>query len=566
MGMKKQGFEFMIEKIFFDSDIFINAADTESLFYGQSVEIIEAAVERGFFTADLCLFQFYRVITDGRKTPIPLSPEKASLFIEKLWNTPEIDVIETDMFGTFQEAEHRKNLIRYNIAGLAIYSYLIAMCLKKNQISTIATFNSRDYKEYPWLTVIDLCKTNGCLHSVLMPSCTAPSSPRSIPYGRQSINERDVAAVCKVLRSDWLTQGSMVPSFEKAVVQYCGAAHGVAVNSATSALHIACLALGLCPGDKLWTSPITFVASANCGLYCGATVDFVDVDPRTYNLCPKALETKLQAAKKSGQLPKVVVPVHFSGQPCDMLAIYDLSQKYGFRVIEDASHALGGKYKNEPIGNCRYSDITVFSFHPVKIITTGEGGMALTNDSDLAQRMALLRTHGITRDAAIMSQASDGPWYYQQIALGFNFRMTDIQSALGISQMERLDVFVNQRRELSQRYERLLADLPVTTPWQHPDGSSAWHLYVIRHQPGRMATTHRKIFERLQEQGIGANLHYIPVHTQPYYRCMGFGPGMFPEAEKYYKEAITLPLFPAMTEGQQDRIVTALNLALPDQR
>ena len=383
-----------------------------------------------------------------------------------------------------------------------------------------------------------------------------------IPYGRQTITEEDIQSVVDVLRSDFLTQGSAVPKFENTVANYCGASHAVATNSATSALHIACLALGLGQDDLLWTSPITFVASANCGLYCGAQVDFVDIDPRSYNLCPEALASKLESAEANGRLPKIIVAVHLCGQSCDMAAIYALSQQYGFRIIEDASHAIGGKYKNEAIGNCHYSDITIFSFHPVKIITTGEGGMALTNDSKLAEQMALLRSHGITRDPALMTNEPDGSWYYQQIELGFNYRLTDIQAALGISQMNRLDEYVKRRHVLAKRYDELLADLPVTIPWQHKDSYSGLHLYVIRLNIGAINQTHRKVFESLREHGIGVNLHYIPVHTQPYYQELGFNSGDFPEAERYYSEAITLPIYPAMSEAQQDQVVAALKEAV----
>ncbi|MGP3792096.1 UDP-4-amino-4,6-dideoxy-N-acetyl-beta-L-altrosamine transaminase [Pseudomonas sp. B392_1p] len=383
-----------------------------------------------------------------------------------------------------------------------------------------------------------------------------------IPYGRQDISQADIDTVVAVLRSDFLTQGPQVPRFEQCVARHVGAAYSVAVNSATSALHIACLALGLGPGDRLWTSPITFVASANCGLYCGAEVDFVDIDPRTYNLCAQALARKLEQAEREGKLPKIVVAVHLCGQPCEMQAIHDLAKHYGFKVIEDASHAIGGRYQSEFIGNCRYSDITVFSFHPVKIITTAEGGMALTNNAELASKMALLRSHGITRDPAQMTHEADGPWYYQQIDLGFNYRMTEMQAALGNSQMERLDQFVARRHQLANRYDDLLADLPVTTPWQHPDGYSGLHLYVIRLQLGKIARTHRQVFEAMREQGIGINLHYIPVHTQPYYQRMGFRQGDYPEAERYYAEAISLPMFQTMSEAQQDEVVAALNKAL----
>lgn len=379
-----------------------------------------------------------------------------------------------------------------------------------------------------------------------------------IPYGRQDITQADIDAVVEVLKSDFLTQGPKVPLFERTVATKVGARHALAVNSATSALHIACKALGLGPGDWLWTTPVTFVASANCGLYCGARVDFVDIDERTYNISPKALEKKLIAAEREGKLPKVLVAVHLCGQSCDMEAIQALAQRFGFRIIEDASHAIGGKYKGQYIGNGRYSDITVFSFHPVKIITTAEGGMALTNDDYLAEKMNLYRSHGITRDPSLMTHDADGPWYYQQLELGFNYRMTELQAALGISQMGRLDDFVARRHQLARRYDDALRDLPVVTPWQHPDSYSALHLYVIRLQLDRIGKSHREVFESLRNQGIGVNLHYIPVHTQPYYQRMGFKPGDYPEAERYYAEAISLPIYPAMTEEQQNQVIAAL--------
>ena len=382
-----------------------------------------------------------------------------------------------------------------------------------------------------------------------------------IPYGRQEITEDDIEAVVQVLRSDLITQGPVVPRFEQAVADYCGAGYGVAVNSGTSALHIACLALGLGPGDWLWTSPITFVASANCGLYCGADVDFVDIDPHTYNMSPDALAEKLAVAEQEGRLPKVVVPVHLCGQSCDMAAIHALSERYGFRIIEDASHAIGGRYKDEPVGCGRYSDITVFSFHPVKIITTAEGGMAVTNDAELAERMDRLRSHGITRDPEQMTREPDGPWYYQQIELGFNYRMTELQAALGLSQLQRLDDYVAQRRVLAERYDAALASLPVVTPWQHPDTESAWHLYVVC-LPNESALQQRAVFESLRDMGIGANIHYIPVHTQPQYGRMGFQYGDYPNAEAYYEKAITVPLYPTMEWETQDQVVEALEKAM----
>jgi UDP-4-amino-4,6-dideoxy-N-acetyl-beta-L-altrosamine transaminase len=379
-----------------------------------------------------------------------------------------------------------------------------------------------------------------------------------IPYGRQDITQADIDAVVSVMRSEFLTQGPMVPRFEQAMANYCGAKHAAAVNSATSALHIACLALGLGPGDWLWTTPITFVASANCGLYCGSHVDFVDIDPRSYNLCPKALERKLIEAEKAHRLPKVLVVVHLCGQPCEMQVINSLAKKYGFRIIEDASHAVGGRYQGEPIGNCRYSDITVFSFHPVKIITTAEGGLALTNDSKLAEKMKSFSSHGITRDPACMTHVPDGPWYYQQIDLGFNYRMTEIQAALGISQMQRLDEYVARRHALSNFYNEQLSELPVTTPWQHPDSYSGLHLYVVRLHLDKIALTHRQVFERMRERGIGVNVHYIPVHTQPYYQHMGFREGAFPEAEAYYSEALSLPMYVGLGLDDQRQVISNL--------
>lgn len=384
-----------------------------------------------------------------------------------------------------------------------------------------------------------------------------------IPYGRQDITQADIDAVTEVLRSDFLTQGPAVPRFEQAVAEICTARHAVAVNSATSALHLACLALGVGTGDRVWTTPVTFVASANCALYCGAEVDFVDIDPRTYNLSVERLEEKLSYAQGRGVLPKVVIPVHLAGQPCYMAGIHELSQRFGFRIIEDASHAIGGRYRNEPIGNCRYSDITVLSFHPVKIVTTGEGGMALTNDPDLARFMGDLRTHGITRDAMGMSKSSDGPWYYEQLALGFNYRMTDIQAALGISQLQRLQDYSARRHELADRYDELLMDLPVKTPWQHPDSHSGLHLYIIRLDLGNVKVSHRKVFERMRDAGVMVNLHYIPVYRHPYYsERFHFRSEDFPESERYYAEAISLPMYPGLTEGQQDEVVRVLQTAV----
>ncbi len=381
--------------------------------------------------------------------------------------------------------------------------------------------------------------------------------PIVIPYGRQDIRDADVAAVEAVLRSKWLTQGPAVPRFEEAVAALCGASHAVAANNATSVLHLACMALDLKPGDALWTTPNTFVASANCGRYCGASVDFVDIDRDSLNLDPIALAAKLEQADKAGKLPKIVVAVDFAGLSCDMAAIGALADRYGFRIIEDASHAIGGHYQGQPVGNGRHADITVFSFHPVKIITTGEGGMALSNNAELAAHMARLRSHGIRQTAAI--QAAEGPWYYEQIELGFNYRMTDIQAALGFSQLTRLDEYVAARRRLADRYDRLLAGLPLQTPWRDAKAESAWHLYVIRLDA---PTCRRAVFEHLRAAGIGVNVHYIPVHLQPDYRRLGFAPGDFPIAEDYYARAITLPLYPGLSDAEQESVVATLREAL----
>jgi UDP-4-amino-4,6-dideoxy-N-acetyl-beta-L-altrosamine transaminase len=380
-----------------------------------------------------------------------------------------------------------------------------------------------------------------------------------IPYGRQDISKEDIDAVIDVLHSDYLTQGPTIPRFEDAVASYCGSAFGVAVNSATSALHIACMALGLGKNDWLWTSPNTFVASANCALYCGAKVDFVDIDPRTYNLCPKLLEKKLLNAENEGILPKVVVPVHFAGQSCEMDKIYALSQKFGFKIIEDASHAIGSSFNRKKIGSCEYSDITVFSFHPVKIITSGEGGMAMTNNQVLAEKMQRFRVHGITTDKSLMHHRSvEEIWNYQQIELGFNYRMTDIHAALGLSQLERLDEFVGRRNEIAKRYNQELQTLPILTPWQLPQSYSSYHLYPIRINRENKSITQKDVYEKLRAHDILVNVHYIPVHRHPYFESMGFKVGDFPESEKFHQEVISLPMFSALNNSGQDQVISTL--------
>lgn len=407
-----------------------------------------------------------------------------------------------------------------------------------------------------------------CVQSVpeisrMTPAASMPQTWQSVagsvlPYGRQSIDEDDIAAVIAALRSDWLTQGPAIERFERKVADHCGVKYAVAVANGTAALHIAAAAIDLKPGDRLWTSPNTFVASANCARYLGADVDFVDIDPRTYNLSVARLEEKLAAAAKSGRLPKVLAPVHFSGQSCEMEAIAALAKRHGIIVLEDAAHAIGASYRNQPIGSCAFSDLAIFSFHPVKIVTTAEGGMVVTNRADLYERLLLFRNHGITRDERLMEDASHGPWYYQQVELGWNYRLTDLQAALGESQMNKLKAFVARRRTLASRYDELLHDLPLVTPWQHPDIVSAWHLYVIRLCLDRLKKSRRQIVEELRAAGIGVQIHYIPVHTQPCYRRLGFKAGDFPEAEKYYAETISLPMFAGLTDADQEQVVKTL--------
>jgi len=384
-----------------------------------------------------------------------------------------------------------------------------------------------------------------------------------IPYGKQQISEEDIEEVVAVLRSDFLTQGPKVPEFENKVSSYAGALYGVAVSNGTAALHLACLALGLGRGDFLWTTPISFVASANCALYCGAEVDFVDIDSRTWNLSIEKLAKKLEKAKRQNKLPKIVVAVHLCGLSCEMKKLHGLAKIYGFSIIEDGCHAIGGRFQGKPIGNCQYSDITVFSFHPVKTVTTGEGGMALTNNSKLASRMSLLRSHGITRNPNEMDCQSHGPWYYQQVELGFNYRLTDIQAALGISQLNRLDDFVSKRHDIANKYDCMLRDLPVQLPMYKSEVHySGMHLYVIRLKLNEIKENHRQIFESMRGQGIGVNLHYIPIHTQPWYKACGFNSNSFPEAEKYYQEALSLPLFPGLKESDVKKVVKALERSL----
>ncbi len=379
-----------------------------------------------------------------------------------------------------------------------------------------------------------------------------------IPYGKQDISKDDINEVVKILKSEFLTQGPQVKIFEKAISDYCNVKYSIAVNSATSALHLSCLSLGLKKDDWVWTSPITFVASANCAFYCGANVDLVDIDPKTYNICVESLEKKLKKAKEESKLPKIVIPVHLAGQSCDMKSIHALSKQYGFKIIEDASHAIGGKYKDKNVGSCSFSDITVFSFHPVKIITTGEGGVAVTNNKKLADKISLLSSHGITRDETKMTHEPDGDWYYQQIGLGFNYRMTDIQAALGTSQLKRLDEFISKRHKIAERYNSMLEDFQIELPYQFKESHSSYHLYIIRVKD---SNEHKKIFNFLRNNNIWVNIHYIPIYKQPFFKNASNITYDLPNAENYYKTAISIPIFPSMTEKDQDTVVSVLRKA-----
>lgn len=384
------------------------------------------------------------------------------------------------------------------------------------------------------------------------------SPPAFIPYGRQDINQADIDAVVDVLEGDWLTQGPAIERFEQAVADATGAKYAVAISSCTAGLHIACLAAGLSRGDTLWTSPNTFVASANAARYCGANVDFVDIDPQTYNISISALADKLTKAKATNTLPKVVIPVHFSGQACNMAAIHQLSQEFGFTVIEDAAHAIGASYQSVPVGQCQHSAMTVFSFHPVKIVTTAEGGVVTTNDNTLYDQLIMLRSHGITKEADKLTSPAEGGWSYEQQTLGYHYRMTDIQAALGASQVQRLPEFIARRRQLAAQYDEMLADLPVIRPYQAESQQSSWHLYVVQIDSHKTSTTRKAVFDGLRAANIGVQIHYIPVHTQPYYKAIGFNRGDFPVAESYYQQAISLPMYPTLTDAEQQRVVATL--------
>ena len=379
-----------------------------------------------------------------------------------------------------------------------------------------------------------------------------------IPYAKQDISDEDIDSVIEVLKSDFLTQGNKVPLFEDIISERVGAKYALAANSATSCLYLSCLSLGLSKEDILWTSPITYVASANCALYCGAEVDFVDIDPLTWNISVEILEEKLKTARKIKKVPKILVLVHLAGNPCDLQKVFDLSKEYGFSIIEDASHALGSKYSGEHIGSSVYSDISVFSFHPVKNITTGEGGMILTNNQKLSEKIHLYRSHGITRDTKKMINKEEGLWYYEQLLLGFNFRMSDIHAALGISQMNSLDKFISIRNELSQIYTEELKGLPLTIQRVRKEDLSAWHIFVIRLKLSELKLSRLEIYNSLRNKGIGVNVHYIPVHLHPFYKNLGFNKGDFPNSENYYDGAITIPMFTKLKKKEIKYVIQAL--------
>jgi len=569
----------MKKKIFFDSNIFIYAADKKSLFHDESVKIIKDSVETGFFTSDLCLLEFYQVITDGRKTHMPLSPEEAFTYIQKLSSTPEIDILEADILGAFEEKEHQNNLFKYNVTRFDIYDYLIAACLKKNQIRKIVTFNSKDFKKYPWLTVVDPRET---YDSKNIRRSAAPSPPSSllpassyIPYGKQSIDEKDVAAVCSVLRSDWLTTGPKVAEFEQAVADYAGAKYAVAVSSGTAALHAAMYAIDIKPGDEVIVPPITFAATANCVVYQGGTPVFTDVDPDTLLLNPAKVEEKI--TKKT----RAIIGVDYAGQPCDWDSLREIANKHKLKLIADGCHAPGAEYKGRKVGSL--ADMTVFSFHPVKHITTGEGGMVTTDDAELAERMRLFRTHGITRnpkcfssptshrsagpngpDTDLRALISDSSWFYEMIDLGWNYRITDFQCALGISQLRNLPKFLERRREIAARYDKAFAELSGINPLAvRSNVLHAYHLYVIRIDSNILSIDRATLFTKLREKGIGVNVHYIPVHLHPFYRKkFHTGPGLCPVAETVYEQIISLPMFPGMTDENVEKVIDIIQTIL----
>ncbi|MBW1697348.1 MAG: UDP-4-amino-4,6-dideoxy-N-acetyl-beta-L-altrosamine transaminase [Deltaproteobacteria bacterium] len=535
----------MKEKIFFDSNIFIYAADKKSLFYDESIGIIKDYIQKGFCTCDLCFLEFYQVITDGRKTPKPLSPQDALRYVKKMWDTPEIDVLEVDILRTF--LEHQEDLVRYNITKFGVYDYLIAACLKRERIEKIATFNGKDFMQYPWLTVVDPRETYGSRSSAPFSGLRAP---RFIPYGRQSISEQDVAAVCKVLRSDWLTTGPKVSAFEEAVSNFVGAAHAVAVSSGTAALHCAMYAAGIGPGDEVILPSITFAATANVVVILGAKPVFVDVTSDTLLIDPEKVEASLTSVTKA------LVAVDYTGHPCAYDELREIARRNNLVLIADACHSIGGTYHGRPVGSL--ADLTVFSFHPVKHITTGEGGMIVTDNSEYADMMRKFRNHGISAD--FQERRQKGDWYYEIWEPGYNYRITDLQCALGLSQLARLREFLSRRRELAATYNVSFASVPeISTLSVSEKVDHAYHLYVVQIPFKQLGKDRRSLFRYMNQHGVAVNVHYLPVHLHPFYRKrFGTGSGMCPIAEAAYEKLLTLPLFPALKKDDQMYIIKTL--------
>ncbi|RJP85534.1 MAG: UDP-4-amino-4,6-dideoxy-N-acetyl-beta-L-altrosamine transaminase [Desulfobacteraceae bacterium] len=532
----------MTDKLFLDSNLFIYAADKKSLYHDASVSFIKDHIRNGFFTADICLVEFYQVITDGRKTRNPLSPEQAVVFIQKLCDAPEIEVLETSLTDVFNEKVSQNHIITYQITKFDIYDLLIALCLKEHQVENIVTFNLKDFVKYPWLTAID-----PRLRPVERKRNAASISFQNIPYGRQSIDEKDVAAVCSALRSDYLTTGPKIPEFEKAVADYKGAAHAVAVSSGTAALHCAMYAIGIGPGDEVIVPPMTFAATANCVVYQGGTPIFADVDPDALLIDPESVKQKITSRTKA------LIAVDYAGQPCDYDRLREICSANNLILVADACHSLGGQYKGRNMGTL--ADLTIFSFHPVKPITTGEGGMIVTHNPELAERMRIFRSHGITTD--YRQREAQGSWFYEMTDLGFNYRITDFQCAMGLSQLKKLPRFLARRREIAAFYDEAFKDRPGIVPLTvNPDAKHAYHLYVVKvtAQPGR-----DELFRRMRDAGIGVNVHYVPVHFHPFYReRFGHEKGLCPVAEAAYGQILSLPVWPGMADDQAEHVLNTI--------
>lgn len=536
---------------YFDTNCLVYLTDTNSDYYQSTLALYRQAVaDQKLALCDIVFIEFFQVITNSAKVRKAWTPAQAVEFIQNLILTAsEVHYYDKDLFWIMLKGVQQHEIRKY-----AIYDHMIYELMKKNAVNEIVTVNKKDFEKYEFIK------------DIIVPEKVDTDDNRTIsqnnfiPYGKQSITEEDINAVTEVLRSDFLTQGPKIPEFEQAVADYCVSQYGVAVSSATAALQLAYSALDLGPGDELWSSPITFVATSNAAFYCGASVDFVDVEPDTGNLSVEKLAQKLAERQATGgKLPKVVAPVHLGGLSCDMQSIAELARQYGFKVVEDASHAIGGSYQGAKVGSCTYSDIAVFSFHPVKVMTTGEGGMALTNDKGLADAMERLRSHGVTRESGLMDRTPHGAWYYQQIELGYNYRMTEMQASLGLTQLKRLDEFVRRRNELADRYDELLADLPFSLPGRRRRIYSAFHLYAVRIGPKESSISRKELFDKLRGAKIGVQIHYIPVHTQPYYQKLGFADKSWPVAEGYYDQVISLPLYFSLSEKDQDRVVEEIN-------